>query len=138
MQSLIDIIGARGGFDRLAAEPITVRAAGFMPLGIERIGTGERGGALVAVHHTYEQNGDLMFDPEVVFEVAGSDWQPVSFEVSGMCFWNVVYRDKATHALMVRVRLLQDLAAFCRQWDANIRAQGLVDAARKPAPAPAT
>jgi hypothetical protein len=129
MTSIDAIIRARGGYEKLAAEPITVNHEPFMPLHIETIGTGPRKGVMIAVHHTREQNGDLLFDPEVVFEVIGDQWHPVSFEQSGVIYWEAVFQDTNTGKLMCRPKLLKDLQKFCRMWDRNIRDQGFVAAA---------
>lgn len=131
MTSVDAIIRARGGYDALASCPITVTVPGFMPLSIEAIGTGPRGGTLVAVHHAREQNGDgdLLFDPEVVFELIGEEWHPLTFEQSGLVFWEAVFSEEGTGRLMCRPRLLRDLRRFCALWDRNIRDQGFVAAA---------
>ena len=42
---------------------------GYMPLSVEDIGTSTTGNRLIAISHTSEQNGDLMRDPEMVFEI---------------------------------------------------------------------
>jgi hypothetical protein len=34
----------------------------------------------VSVAHNGEMNGDLMSDPEIVFELAGGGWHPVSIQ----------------------------------------------------------
>lgn len=135
MTSIDAIIRARGGYERLANNPIRVEASGFMPLSVEQIGTGPRDGLMIAVHHSREQNGDLMFDPEVVFEVIGDEWHPMTFEMSGQCYWDVVFQDEATGTLMCRPKLLKDLQSFVRMWDRNIRDQGFIAAAQKPAAA---
>lgn len=41
----------------------------YMPLTIEGIGTGPRGQAAISVTHYGKQNGDLMRDPEMCFEI---------------------------------------------------------------------
>lgn len=123
MRSIDAIARAKGGYDRLEGHPIRVEAAGFMPLSVERIGVGPRGGMVIAVHHSRVENGDLMFDPEVTFELIGEEWHPLSFEMSGRVYWEVVFRNDAG-ALMCRPKLLKDLQAFCRMWDRNIRDQG--------------
>jgi hypothetical protein len=133
MTSIDAIILAKGGYDHLANHPIRVECGGFMPLSIECVGTGPRYGRLIAVHHTFEQNGDLMFDPEVVFEVVGDEWHPVTFEQSGMAYWEAVFVQNGK--VMVRPRLLKDLQKFCRMWNKNIRDQGFIKAAQKPAAA---
>ncbi len=40
-----------------------------MPLSIEAIGTSADGNRLISLCHYGEQNGDLMRDPEMVFEL---------------------------------------------------------------------
>jgi hypothetical protein len=129
MTSVDAIIRARGGYDALADWPITVIVPGFMPLSVEAIGTGPRVGTLVAVHHSREQDGDLLFDPEVVFELIGEAWHPLSFEQSGLVYWEAVFVEEGTGRLMCRPRLQRDLQRFCRVWDRNIRDQGFVAAA---------
>ena len=42
---------------------------GYMPLSVEHIGQSAEGNRLIAICHYGEQNGDLMRDPEMVFEV---------------------------------------------------------------------
>ena len=129
MTSVDAIIRARGVYDALAERPITVTVPGFMPLSTEAIGTGPRGGTLVAVRHTREQNGDLLFDPEVVFELIGGEWHPLSFEQSGRVYWEAVFAEEGTDRLMCRPRLLRDLRRFCALWDRNLRDQGFAAAA---------
>jgi hypothetical protein len=57
-----------------------------MRLVIEYLGEGPRGLPSISVAHYCQQNGDLMRDPEMVFEVNGplcwktGNWEPVSFQ----------------------------------------------------------
>lgn len=131
MDSIRQIIDACGGWDALAERPITLTVSGFMPLHIERIGTGPRGYPLLAVSHTYEQNGDLMRDPEIVMEVLLSAkwWLPVSYRQDGLGFFQEVVKGQSGN-LVVNSRLVNDLRQFMLLWDRNIRAQGFVAAAR--------
>src|SRR6516162_8740167 len=80
MRNVQKIINAKGGMAALKRKYIRLEAPGFMRLAIEHIGTGPRGGELVSVAHYGEQNGDLMRDPEIVFEVAAGQWHPVSIQ----------------------------------------------------------
>jgi len=80
MRNVQKIIDSRGGLTALKQRPIRLRVPGFMRLVIEHVGTGPRGGELVSVARYGEQNGDLMRDPEIVFEVAAGKWQPVSIQ----------------------------------------------------------
>ena len=57
--------------DRLlgAEQALLITVPGYMPLSIEAIGRSADGGTLIALSHTAIQNGDLMRDPEIVFEI---------------------------------------------------------------------
>jgi hypothetical protein len=69
MRNVQKIIDAKGGMATPKSRPILLESPGFMRLVIEHIGHGPSGGELVSVAHYGEQNGDLMRDPEIVFEV---------------------------------------------------------------------
>lgn len=51
-------------------QAVRITSPGFMPLSIERVGKSGDGHDLIAMSHTATQNGDLMRDPEIVFEVS--------------------------------------------------------------------
>lgn len=42
---------------------------GYMPLSVEDIGQSTDGHRLIAISHYGEQQGDLMRDPEMIFEI---------------------------------------------------------------------
>ncbi|MCZ7620178.1 MAG: hypothetical protein M5U32_18415 [Myxococcota bacterium] len=48
---------------------VRIHVEGYMPLVIERIGDSGDGRPMIALSHTAVQNGDLMRDPELVFEI---------------------------------------------------------------------
>src|SRR5262249_61411278 len=104
---------------------------GFMALAVEAIGPGARGLPAVSVAHYYEQNGDLMRDPEMVFEVdAAGAFHPVSFQQDNLGLYHeAVFVDEAGR-VMVRPRLVKELTSFARVWDRNLLEQGFLDAAR--------
>jgi len=85
---------------------------GYQPLSINVIGVG-----LVSVAHTYVQYGDLMYDPEIVFNV-NMRWLPVSFTQSGTGY----------HAEAGNGRYLV-LGGFDKVWARNIKHQGYIEAA---------
>lgn len=62
---------------------IRLTVNGYMPLSVEHIGQSDEGNPLIAVSHTGEQNGDLMRDPEIIFEIDTSNTshlaEPLSF-----------------------------------------------------------
>ena len=103
---------------------------GYMPLSVEAIGQSAEGNRLIAISHTGEQNGDLMRDPEMVFEIhAHGMAEPLSFRNDYMGTMQEVYRyddsGKKTH---VNASLKQDLRAFARTWFKNLKDQGFLSA----------
>lgn len=48
---------------------VRLTANGYMPLSVEDIGQSAEGNRLIAICHYGEQNGDLMRDPDMVFEI---------------------------------------------------------------------
>ena len=112
-----------------ADQAVKLTVDGYMPLTIERIGTSGEGHKLVALAHTGLQNGDVMYDPEMVFRFI--DWdgaqiaEPISFRNDYMGINQEVYRyngeGKATH---VNTRLKAELKSFSRTWFRNLKEQG--------------
>jgi hypothetical protein len=96
------------------------RGLGFMPVHVEclqRTGLG----LLFSVAHYYEQNGDLVPDPDVVFVRTANGWSPVSFQNS------IAYRVAAHFhedgTIEVDEKQQTDLVSFCNQWMRNIQEQ---------------
>ena len=102
---------------------------GYMPLSIESIGTSADGNRLISLCHYGELNGDLMRDPEMVFEVHSvtAAAEPLSFQNDYMGLYQEVYRNdelgKKTH---VNTRLKQELTSFARTWFTNLKEQGFL------------
>ena len=104
---------------------------GYMPLSIESIGTSADGNRLISLCHYGEQNGDLMRDPDMVFEIhACADApaaEPLSFRNDYMGLLQEVYRyddhGKKTH---VNAKLKQELTSFVRTWFTNLKNQGFL------------
>jgi hypothetical protein len=94
-----------------------------MPACVEAVGKTPQGALIISVAHYYEQNGDLMADPEVTFVVARDDYVfPISYKQDGLgidrqyvrwegeqVFWNLAAQN--------------DLAGFCTSWMRNIKDQ---------------
>ena len=108
---------------------VRLTVKGYMPLSIESIGTSADGNRLISLCHYGEQNGDLMRDPEMVFEVhsATAAAEPLSFQNDYMGLFQEVYRyddtGKKTH---VNTRLKQELTSFARTWFTNLKEQGFL------------
>ena len=110
---------------------VRIRVDGYMPLSIEAIGTSAAGNRLISLCHYGEQNGDLMRDPEMVFELfthgEASAAEPLSFQNDYMGLFQEVYRyddiGKKTH---VKTRLKAELKSFARTWFTNLKDQGFL------------
>ncbi len=115
---------------------IRLTVNGYMPLSVENIGQSAEGNRLVSICHYGEQNGDLMRDPDMVFEF--HQWpdalaaEPLSFRNDYMGINQEVYRyddhGKKTH---VNTKLKADLKAFARTWFSNLKEQGFLTAAQR-------
>ena len=98
---------------------------GYMPLSIESIGTSADGNRLISLCHYGEQNGDLMRDPEMVFELHSAAAEPLSFQNDYMGVFQEVYRyDEAGKKTHVNARLKAELQSFARMWFRNLCDQG--------------
>jgi hypothetical protein len=102
---------------------------GYMPLSVEDIGQSPDGNRLISICHYGEQNGDLMRDPDMVFEVYASPApaaaEPLSFRNDYMGLMQEVYRyDDDGKKTAVNPKLKQDLKSFARTWFTNLKDQG--------------
>jgi hypothetical protein len=120
-KSLLTLLGADTA--------VRIRVDGYIPLSIEAIGTSAAGHRLISICHYGEQNGDLMRDPEMVFELftygEASAAEPLSFQNDYMGLLQEVYRyDESGKKTHVNTRLKAELKSFARTWLSNIREQG--------------
>jgi hypothetical protein len=130
MRNIQNIIDAKGGMAALKSRPIRLEVPGFMRLVIEHIGRGPRGGELVSVAHYGEQNGDLMRDPEIVFEVVSAGWYPISIQQDYVGSFQEAVFTGQDGKVYVRPALIKDIQVFTRIWDKNLAHQGFLAAAR--------
>lgn len=80
----------------------------------------ERHGDLISVAHYYEQNGDLVPDPDV--ELHYPTWVPTAItQAFGGYRQKFLERDGQTY---VDTRFHKEVSAFLVLWARNIRAQG--------------
>lgn len=115
MEAVEEILAAHGYDDPLDLDyddlvKVEVGEA-QMPLSIERVGEDR-----VSVAHHYTQRGDLMYDPEIVFDVSGDEWTPVRYTQHPFAHQ---YDPEGL-----------DLDGFPATWDDNLREQGYVQAAK--------
>ena len=86
---------------------------------------------IISVAHYSDQHGDLMRDPEMLFEMEQS-----GLEITLMPFyWRNDYAgveqysaSKVEGQWIVNTKLRLEQLAFARTWDANLQAQGVVGA----------
>ena len=110
---------------------VRIRVEGYMPLSIEAIGTSADGNRLISICHYGEQNGDLMRDPEMVFELfthgETSAAEPLSFQNDYVGVFQEVYRyDESGKKTHVKTRLKAELKSFARTWFTNLKDQGFL------------
>ena len=87
---------------------------GFDRLVIERIGS------LISIAHYFEQNGDLIADPEV--EIHYPTWFPTAItQVIGGRREKFIKRDGQE---FIDTRFHSEVTSFLAMWGRNIRAQG--------------
>jgi hypothetical protein len=115
--------------DRLlgGARCVRITVEGYMPLVAEEIGASAEGRRLVALAHTGVQNGDVMHDPEIVFEFHALGAEPISFRNDYVGAHDEVYTyDDAGRRTGVYPKRRAELVSFTRVWFRNIRAQGFL------------
>lgn len=124
MRTVEEIITMFGGVEGVY---VSIENAPFMRLVIEHIGGGPHGLPAISVAHYYELNGDLCQDPEMCFEVAstpdGLVFRPYMFQMAIPAFYQEVTNDAQELATAEQLR------QFATMWDANLRAQGFIEAA---------
>lgn len=93
-----------GGAELDTEFSVTRKVEGFEDLTVERIGN------VVYLRHTYLQNGDVMFDPEVSFDIIDGQLVAKTIEQSPFPPRGIKPRD-----------------SFLKMWAENIRAQGFLN-----------
>jgi len=133
MKTVQKIIDLFGGLHVLRDKPIKLESEGYMPLSIEFVGYGPRDLPVVSVMHHYEQNNDLMRDPQIEYEIDGQGkWHPISYRQDSIgLMQEAVFVDNKTGRVMARPKLVRDLQRFSATWSKNLDEQGFLEAAQK-------
>ena len=99
----------------------------FMPVHVEHISKCNLG-QIFSIAHYYEQNGDLMRDPDMEFVKAGDgEYYPVSFWQDSPLKRDEAVEWKDGEITGIRPKLQAELATFANMWMKNIKEQqGLV------------
>jgi hypothetical protein len=129
MQTLLAILKEAGGWN--PGLYLKVQSAPFMELVIEAIDeSGPCGLPSLSVAHYGEQNGDLMRDPEMCFELGAS----CGLHLNAFYFRNdyvgVEQWSRSIDNGLYRYEpiLHQQHEQFAKAWGANLRQQGYLDA----------
>jgi hypothetical protein len=94
-----------------------IEAQGFMPLSIEKHGSQR------IVSHYFEQNGDLVPDPDMEFvDLGGADWLPVAIQHSTRLYCRA--SNLVDGKWKFNLKIAMDLQSFARMWGKNLIAQG--------------
>ena len=104
-----DVVSGKYSYLRMESD-------GFEPLSIERLYNNR-----YSIMHTFEQNGDLMRDPdmEILIDTEEQTIQAATYELSGLGIYQQVYQGE-----LVNTRLQRELNTFLNQWLKNISGQG--------------
>lgn len=120
MQRIITQLAERHGRDfTKPGAHLRLDMPNFDRLTIENIGPNQ-----ISVAHYFEQNGDLIADPEIVFFTGSLVWTPLAIG-QVMTGWREVawLNDDATALDRYLPRAHTDVAVFAEQWARNIKMQ---------------
>lgn len=125
MQRIITAIADKHSLDLKSSDfYLHLEQPDYMPLAIERIGE-----HLLSVAHYFTQNGDTMADPDVVFFTGYEQWVPVQITQSVFGTMDAARLSEDGASIQsFKPKAQADLAAFCRDWATNLKAQDWLNA----------
>ena len=116
IEKILTELNQLDAFLRSESFAIKILNEGFMPLSIERHGK------VITVTHYFEQNGDLIPDPDMEFvDVGGSEWLPVAIQHSTGHYERAAIEENGKWKF--NPRAMRDLQSFSRMWARNLLAQ---------------
>jgi hypothetical protein len=121
------------GVDFDSSRKIDNASGTFMALHVEKVGEG-----LFSLAHYFEQNGDLMSDPEMVFlRQDDGSWVPVSITQHSLGVYREAIQFENGKVARVSVGQIRELSEFTELWMRNVKQQqrleiGARGAARTP------
>ncbi len=131
MRTILQILDKAGGYR--SDLYLHIENPPYMALVIEATPEpGPLGVPAISVAHYGEQNGDLMRDPEMCFELSnplGMGWilSPFYFRNDYLGVEQFSRSRKGDNYVFVP-GLLREHESFARVWDKNLRAQGFIEA----------
>jgi hypothetical protein len=125
MQRVIEAIAKKHDIDLTKVEShLRLENQPYQPLVIEVIAPHQ-----VAVGHFYVQNGDLMYDPEIVFFIAGNGvWVPIEITQHPVGVYRQVgfLSEDGEQLRSVDFKRLQSVIELAEMWASNIKGQGFL------------
>lgn len=124
MQAVVTRLADKHGLDLTATEAyLRLDMPGFDRLVIERAGINQ-----VRVAHYFDQQGNLIPDPEIIFFTGNSDWVPIKItQVIGGHRVYAVPTPDGQSVIMTNPNRQADLASFVEMWAKNIKIQGWLE-----------
>jgi hypothetical protein len=97
----------------------------IMPVSVEKLCHIPTFDEHFVVSHTYEQNGDLMRDPEMEFVLKDDKYYPITYRQDNLGIMQEVleYRDSDGTPVRYKPKLQRDLVEFANMWMQNINEQ---------------
>ena len=118
IEKIIAAHGKTAEFEQAEEFHLRIENPPFLPLSIERHGR------TATVTHYYEQNGDLVPDPDMEFEITPDGrWLPVAIQFATGAYKRAITFDEDGRKL-VNPRELRDQIEFSNMWARNLIAQG--------------
>jgi hypothetical protein len=93
-----------------------------MPVHIDFVWKNEHG-QIFSVAHYYEQNGDLMSDPDMTFLVTGDYILPMTYRQDAIGINQTGILANDGESLKADIKRQKELATFANQWMHNIKTQ---------------
>lgn len=130
--SIEAILKAHGLLKRWQAGKVTavkLTQQSYMPLVIKQVTTltGQGIKPAVSVAHYFEQNGDIMYDPEIVF--TADQWEATEITQHPLGRYTAKYMVGDKGQMMMRITFACAVGMLVDMWARNLREQGWADTA---------
>ncbi len=123
MEKLIAPLNGVGSATKFDAHDYATKKSGIMAVSVECINEVEAG-KIYSVTHYYEQNGDLMSDPDMTFLKGPSgDYFSLTYQQDGLGIYQdaIVWEDGKIKGY--RPKMQADMNSFANTWMMNIKEQ---------------
>jgi len=125
MTRVITELAEAGGLDLTSSNDDSMRIDNepYERLCVEKIDTN-----VVSIAHYFEQNGDLVPDPDMVFLMLGDYWYPISFQ-NQLRYEESVKQDDDGQIVAI-LGNMRSMISFSSSWADNIQSQGYLEAVK--------